>query len=356
MKVKLKPFFESSVDMLCIANYDGYFVDVNPAFVKLLGYTKEELFSKKISEFIFEVDKPGTQQVRDKMLKDAPIVNFQNRYVTKSGDIVWLSWSAVKVKEEELVYAIAKDITHEIQLKNERIQEFYKLKNINEDLFRINYTTSHDLRAPVSNMLSLFNLLDTDHIKDDATVQLLDYIKLSAQGVKDFLENYLDLIKTVGEKAENVKEVYFEKILLKVLKNVGSLLTSSNTTMKYDFSSCESVFFNDIYLESVFLNLITNSVKYTRPGIAPVINISTTINEGEKQLFFSDEGQGFDMEKNGHKIFMLNERFDNRQEGKGIGLYLVYNQLKSLGGSISVESRPNRGATFHIRFPNQFVS
>ena len=355
MKVKLKPFFESSVDMLCIADYDGYFVDVNPAFINLLGYTQEELFSKKINDFVFEKDKKDTQKVRDKMLKNAPLVNFQNRYVCKSGDIIWLSWSAVPVEKEKLVYAIAKDITHEVQLRNQRIQEFSKLKNINEDLFRINYTTSHDLRAPINNMLSLFNLLDYENVKDAATVELLDYIKLSAKRVKDSLENYLDLIQTVGRKSQDIKEVYFEKILLKVLKNIGSLLTSSNTKMKYDFSSCESVRFNEVYIESVFLNLITNSVKYTQPGIAPVINISTSNKEGQKQLIFSDEGQGFDMEKNGHKIFMLNERFDDQQEGKGIGLYLVHNQLKSLGGSISVESAPNEGATFYIEFPNQFL-
>ncbi|MBQ4914154.1 PAS domain S-box protein [Maribacter sp. MMG018] len=352
MKIKLKPFFESSVDMLCIADYAGYFVDINPAFVNLLGYTKEELFSKKINEFVFEKDKRDTQQVRDEMLKNTPIVNFQNRYVNKAGDIIWLSWSAVPVEEEKLVYAIAKDITHEVQLRNQRIQEFSKLKNVNEDLFRINYTTSHDLRAPINNMLSLFKMLDYDHVKDDATLQLLDYIKMSAQGVKDSLENYLDLIQTVGEKSHDLKEVYFEEVLSRVLKNIGSLLTSSNTKMEYDFSSCESTCFNDIYIESVFLNLITNSVKYARPGIAPVINISTSIEEGQKQLIFSDEGQGFDMEKNGHKIFMLNERFDNRQEGKGIGLYLVYNQLRSLGGSISVDSEPDKGATFCIQFPS----
>ncbi|WP_047246237.1 PAS domain-containing sensor histidine kinase [Maribacter thermophilus] len=352
MKAKFKPFFESSVDMLCIADYAGYFVDVNPAFVNLLGYTKEELLSKKINEFIFERDKKGTQQVRNEMLKNAPIINFQNRYVNKSGDIIWLSWSAVPVEEEKLVYAIAKDITHEVHLRNQRIHEFSKLKNINEDLFRVNYTTSHDLRAPINNMLSLFKLLDYGHINDEDTIELLDYIKKSAQGLKGSLETYLDLIQTVGKKSDDLKEVYFEKILSKVLKNIGSLMTSSQTRMEYDFSSCESIYFNEVFIESVFLNLITNSVKYARPGIAPVINITTSVKEGEKQLIFSDEGQGFDMEKNGHKIFMLNERFDDRQEGKGIGLYLVHNQLKSLGGSIAVESEPNKGATFYVRFPN----
>ena len=153
-------FFDSSVDMLCIANYDGYFVEVNPAFMNLLGFSREELMSKKINDFVFDHDKDSTQEIREGIHKNEKLINFQNRYVSKLGEIVWLSWSAVPVDTEKLVYAIARDITDEMNLKNERILELTKLKSVNEDLIRLNYTTSHDLRAPINNLISLFNVLD----------------------------------------------------------------------------------------------------------------------------------------------------------------------------------------------------
>lgn len=353
MEEKLVPFFESSIDMLCIANYEGYFVDVNPAFISLLGYTQEELFSKKINEFVFEEDRYVTQKVREGIQNNVPLINFQNRYVHKSGALVWLSWSAVPVIEEKLVYAIAKDVTHEIKLRNERIQELAKLKNSNEDLIRLNYTTSHDLRAPVNNLLSLFDLLDYDKIKDAETSELLTLMKVSAEVVKNSLENYVDLVRNIGSISDSVTEIYFENVLSKIMGTVGSLLTRSKTQVKSNFAGCKSVFFNEAYMESIFLNLITNSVKYGRPGIAPVIHICTALKEDHTELIFSDEGQGFNMEKDKERIFGLNERFNDVEEGKGVGLYLVQNQLKSLGGTIRVDSAPNKGATFRITFPNK---
>lgn len=349
--MKLKHFFESSVDMLCIANFDGYFVDVNPAFIKLLGYTKEELLSKKINDFVYKLDKETTQGIREGIHENKPLINFQNRYVHKSGDLVWLSWSAVPVEEEKLVYAIAKDVTHEMKLRDERLQEFTKLKSVNEDLIRLNYITSHDLRAPINNLISLFDLLNFDKIDDEDTTQVLRYMEISAKGAKESLESYLNLIDNAGKNSNNLSEVFFNNVLSKIKNNLGSILNGSKTQITSDFSICESVYFDNSFMESIFLNLITNSVKYTLPGISPKIEIRTQIIHNQKQLIFKDYGKGFDLEKNGKKIFGLKQRFDVTQEGKGVGLYLIQNQLNSLGGVISVESQPNKGATFSITFP-----
>lgn len=349
--MKLEHFFESSVDMLCIANYEGYFVDVNPAFLNLMGYTKEELRSRKINEFVFEEDKDATQKIRESIHGNEQLISFQNRYVNKSGNVVWLSWSAVPVEEDQLVYAIAKDITHEQQLRSDRIREMAKLKHINEDLVRLNYTTSHDLRSPVNNLLSLFEILDFSKIKDEDTIQLLRYMEISAKGIKESLERYLDLMTHAGTTADNLTEIFFEETLSTTTETLSSLLNSSKTQIISDFSLCKSVHFNKDYLQSIFLNLITNSIKYARPGISPVIKISSRIKYGHKELIYKDYGQGFDMEQNGDKIFGLHQRFNTAQEGKGVGLYLIHNQLTSLGGSITVDSTLNKGATFSITFP-----
>ncbi|TLP82122.1 sensor histidine kinase [Maribacter sp. ACAM166] len=349
--MSLKQFFESSVDMLCIANFDGYFVDVNPAFITLLGYTKEEILSRKINDFVYKHDKKSTQDIREGIYKNERLLNFKNRYVTKSGEIVWLSWSAVPVEDDNMVYAIAKDITQEMRLKDEHVAEFTKLKSVNEDLVRLNYTTSHDLRAPVNNLISLFDLLDFNTINDEDTTQILRYMEISAKGVKESLENYLDLIDNAGKNSNNLSEVFFNKILSKIENNLGSIVSGSNSQITSDFSKCESVYFDNAFMESILLNLITNSIKYNQPGISPKIEIQTQIKDGHKQLLYKDYGKGFDLEKNGDKIFGLNQRFDVSQEGKGVGLYLIQNQLNSLGGVISVESEPNKGATFCITFP-----
>ena len=349
--MKLKHFFESSVDMLCIANFKGFFVDVNPAFIKLLGYTKEELLSRKINDFVYKHDKESTQDVREGIHKNEKLINFQNRYVTKSGKVVWLSWSAVPVEEDEMVYAIAKDVTHEIRIRDERVKELTKLKSVNEDLVRLNYTTSHDLRAPINNLISLFDVLDYSVIKDEDTMQILRYMEVSAKGVKESLESYLNLIENASKGLHSLTEVFFDNILAKTRSTLSAIIKGSQSQIDFDFSNCESAYFDNAYMESIFLNLMTNSIKYTIPGSYPKMEIRTKIQDGKKVLLFKDYGQGFNMEKDGDKIFGLNQRFNDTQEGKGIGLYLIHDQINSLGGSISVESKPNKGATFSVVFP-----
>ncbi|WP_228479165.1 PAS domain-containing protein [Flavobacterium soyangense] len=105
-------FFELSPDLLCIAGFDGFFKKINPAVSKILGYTNEELFSKPINEFIYVDDQEITAKFREEITKNTPLLNFENRYLTKSGEIIWLSWTSMPIESEKLVYAIAKNITH----------------------------------------------------------------------------------------------------------------------------------------------------------------------------------------------------------------------------------------------------
>ena len=109
---KLELFFELSPDLLCIAGYDGFFKRINPAVSRLLGYTNAELFSRPINDFVYHEDQNTTSTVRGELTKANPLFNFENRYLTKSGDIVWLSWTSLPAESYKLIFSIAKNITH----------------------------------------------------------------------------------------------------------------------------------------------------------------------------------------------------------------------------------------------------
>ncbi|MEQ9580694.1 MAG: ATP-binding protein, partial [Arenibacter sp.] len=94
-------------------------------------------------------------------------------------------------------------------------------------------------------------------------------------------------------------------------------------------------------------------IKYAMPNEAPVISITSRIIEGSNQLIYTDNGLGFDMDNVGDKIFGLNQKFHHNGDSKGVGLYLVYNHITSLGGKISVESEINKGTTFTITFKSK---
>jgi PAS domain S-box-containing protein len=124
-KYNLEHFFELSPDWLCIAGFDGYFKKINPAVSKTLGYTEEELFSRPINSFVHPDDQGQTENNRDMIRKGQPLLNFDNRYMTNTGEIVWLTWTSMPIKSERVVFAIAKNITH-----RKRMEEYRRLARL----------------------------------------------------------------------------------------------------------------------------------------------------------------------------------------------------------------------------------
>jgi PAS domain S-box-containing protein len=346
----LELFFDLSPDLLCVAGYDGYFKKINPTVSKTLGYSNEELFSKPIDSFIHPDDRDITSKKRGNIVKDNALHNFENRYVTKSGEIVWLSWTSMPIKSEQVVFAIAKIVTHKKKVEEDRNTLLTDLTKINRDLKQLTYSTSHDLRLPVSNLLSVFNLLDTSKIQDEETLEFIDMLKSSTESLKETLNNYVDALSQKNVLNIYTEELHLNKSLDSAMYSLRSLIQNSKATISFGFSEFSTIKFNKAYLESIFLNLITNSIKYAKPDSPPVISIYTRYENGIKQLIFADEGQGFDMDKVRDKIFGLNQKFHSHSDSKGIGLYLVHNHIVSLGGRIVVESKLDEGAKFIISF------
>jgi len=126
----LEYFFELSPDLLCIAGFDGYFKKINPSVSITLGYTNEELFASPINSFIHPDDHAITALKRMELYKGQPILNFENRYLTKSGEIVLLSWTSMPIKRDELVFAIAKNVTFKKHLDEfDRISAILEMIN-----------------------------------------------------------------------------------------------------------------------------------------------------------------------------------------------------------------------------------
>ncbi|WP_432670721.1 PAS domain-containing sensor histidine kinase [Flavobacterium sp. SM2513] len=345
-----KYFFEVSPDLMCIAGFDGYFKKINPSVSKLLGYSEAELLSKPISEFIYKEDKNITATVRGELTKNSPLQNFENRYVTKKGEVVWLAWTSMPNSDDQLIYAIAKNITHKKVLEEERNSLLINFTRINKELKQLSYTNSHDLRSPVNNLISIFSLLDKSKIKDTETRQLFKMLETTSENLKDALNKNLDVLVHRDTSDIKIETINFNMSLEAVLLSINSLIDDSNAIIESDFSILEKVLFNRAYMDSLFLNLITNSIKYARPGVNPIITVTSRVTDGINQLVFADNCLGFDMEVVKDKIFGLHEKFHNHVDSRGIGLYLVQNHITSLGGHISVQSKVNEGTQFVISF------
>lgn len=349
-KFKIDPFFNLSLDLMCIAGFDGYFKRVNPSVSKILGFSEQELYSKPIIEFVHPKDRERTSKGRENIISSVPLLDFENRYITKEGNAVWLSWTSIPMPESELVYAIAKNVTHKKREERNRNLLLSKLTERNKDLKQINFSTSHDLRSPISNLQTIISMIDSSKIEDNETNEFLEIIEQVTLGLVKTLNNKIDLLSNNEKIGVLLEQLSLNEVLNEVMNSISALIRNSNAQFTIDFTSAETVFFNKDYLESIFLNLITNSIKYKKPSSNPTIRIVSRKLDGKTILSYSDKGIGFDMEKVKDRIFGLNQKFTDKTDSKGIGLYLVHNQITSLGGTISLESELNAGTTFTLSF------
>jgi PAS domain S-box-containing protein len=345
---KYERFFELSPDLFCIAGYDGYFKKINPAVAKTLGYSMEELYARPINDFVHPDDQDITARVRTELTKSKPLYFFENRYKTKTGDTVWLSWTSLPVDSDQLVFAIAKNITHKKRLERERNVLVANLTKANKDIVRVSHSTSHDLRSSVNNLVALFDLMDLSKIGDKETVELIEVLRYAGEKIKNTLNSRTDLLEQDTYSQIMVEETDLQECLDQVLSSVSILTETFHATINADFSAVPRIRFNDAYLKSVLLNLITNSIKYARPDRAPVISIRTASKGGWHKLIVSDNGLGLDVTRMDELSTL--DPLTQPSDKKGIGLYLDYSHVTAVGGKISVESKINEGTTFTMSF------
>ncbi|MBC7867487.1 MAG: PAS domain S-box protein [Gloeobacteraceae cyanobacterium ES-bin-316] len=129
-EIEFSQLFEITPDLVCVASKEGFFKKVNQSVIKKLGFTEVELFARPIASFIHPDDLERTSYTRKKLLEGEILLNFHNRYISKSGSVIWLEWTSVYFAESELVFAIAKDITSRKLQELEVAANYQKFKNL----------------------------------------------------------------------------------------------------------------------------------------------------------------------------------------------------------------------------------
>ena len=128
--------FSLSIDPICVVDFNGYFKDLNSAWTRILGWSKEELLSIPWFSFVHPDDAAATEVVGRKLTTGESVQDFRNRYVGKDGRICWLEWNAIPDVQEGLIYAVARDVTDQIKsqekikLNEERLQSLLKLSQM----------------------------------------------------------------------------------------------------------------------------------------------------------------------------------------------------------------------------------
>jgi PAS domain S-box-containing protein len=249
-------------------------------------------------------------------------------------------------------YGVLQDVTALQSAEKERDRITAELVKRNRALEQFTYVISHNLRAPVANIIALIEILDQSY-SDLEGIDLIDRMSRSVANL-DAVITDLNLILQVKQQQNSAREeIDFDNIISSIRLSIGNLIVQENVQFEIDFSCGSSIVAVRSYLYSIFYNLTLNSIKYRNPTLSPVIKITCSLKDGILIIKFQDNGKGIDLAKNGQQLFGLYKRFDSTIDGKGMGLFMVKSQVEDLGGTIEVESELFLGTTFIIRLPGQ---
>jgi PAS domain S-box-containing protein len=281
-------------------------------------------------------------------------VSYETSYDLDDGAPKWydVRWVGVaNEKQENMGFILAlKDITERKISELERDLMTADLVQRNNDLEKFAYIISHNLRAPVANIIGASNALNDMDLTVEDKEKLSRGIHVSIMKLDEVVNDLNQILQVKGATDEIKEVVRFSELVDDIKISIDNLIDKDNVEIRYDFSEINELYVLKPYLYSIFFNLISNSVKYRRQHVHSVIEIRSHLKEDKIELTFTDNGMGIDMDKNADQVFGLYKRFHSNIEGKGMGLFMVKTQVETLGGKIGIKSGENKGTEFKIEF------
>ncbi len=333
---------------------------VSPGCLNLSGYGVEELLAINLIDIVHPEDKELLRRSYRQSYSPGEVCTLEYRIICKDGTIKWVKDVAnINYNAADQIYDIEGYITDISEKRaNKELQKEYEglhaeLRQKYNDLMQFNYIVSHNLRSPIANIIGLTEILKFHYAEEASeTGELVNYISDSVNSIDSIIQD-LNLIlsarKPINEKLE---ELDLNDLIKSVKNNLKKQISESAAAIEISIQPGAARFKSiKSYIQSIFYNLISNSIKYAREGINPVISIAASKTESDLCIEFQDNGIGMDLDHIGDKLFGLYKKFNFDKEGKGLGLHMTKTQLESLGGKIEVKSAPGQGTTFRITLP-----
>ena len=350
---ELDQFFSVTLDLLCIANTDGYFLRLNPAWERILGYRREELIAGRFFDFVHPDDLAGTFEAVSRLATQREVIHLENRYRCKDGTYRWLEWTAAPAGE--LIYAAARDITERLTAETEVRQRREELAHVARisTMGELTASLAHEINQPLAAILSnaeaaqrflagaapdigevrqiLEDIVRDDKRADDVVRKIRALVRKEKPR-----EEILDLNKTIQELVGLIRGEF--------------LLQGLSFTMELG-PDLKMIRGDRIQLQQVILNLILNSAAAMRnsPRAQRKITVRTAMpDSGTVKASVTDFGTGID-EKNIERLF--EPFYTTKPEGLGMGLSISQRIITAHGGTLKASNNPQGGATFAFTLP-----
>ncbi|MGJ8733078.1 MAG: PAS domain-containing sensor histidine kinase [Cellulophaga sp.] len=346
-------FNNSSVGMALIG-LDGKWLKINKSLCSSLGYKQEELLELTFQDVTHPDDYLTDLNLLDELIA-GKIDNYQieKRYFHKKGHTVYVILSVTKVTKIDgsISHFISQvvDITSRIEAEN-KVKAVLKITaDQNESLTNFAHIVSHNLRSHSTNlsMLTGFLINETD---PEERANLINMLNESSDSLDETITHLNEVVSVKLNVLGKLEGVRLLETFDSVRKSIIALLNENDVILNIRIPKEYLVNAVPAYLESILLNLLTNSIKYSSPKRRLVVDIKAKRERDKIKLTFSDNGLGIDMKRHKDKIFGMYKTFHKHKKSKGIGLFITKSQIEAMNGKIEVESSVDIGTTFTLYF------
>ena len=355
-------FFELSRDMLAVANTEGYFIRVNSAWTKVLGYSQQEMLSRPYLDFVHPEDRSLTEKTASALSQGKPTIGFENRYRCKDGSYCWLEWSVTPFPQRNVLYAVAHDVTSRKQAQIEREKLLLEAETARDEAERANQlkddflaVLSHELRTPLNPILGWAQILKQKGLGSERAQSGLAAIERNARLQIQLVDDLLDVSRILrGKLALQPQSINLAEVVINAIETVRLAAEAKYIQIETDFQTqlC-SVNGDSGRLQQVVWNLLSNAVKFTPEGGLVTVHLRQVNNSIQLQII--DTGKGIDPEFLPYVFdrFRQADGTTTRQfGGLGLGLAIASKILEMHGSTIAVDSPgEGQGATFTITMP-----
>ncbi len=353
-EARFRALLENSLDAIVVVDADHNIVYTSESMARILGYDHDAFLVVNMLDLnIHDQDVSQMDEAYAKALSfpgapQSATVRMKHRL----GHFIWISGVITNMLDNKSVGGVVcnfREVTkqREIELQREKIAE--DLCKRNQHLEHYAYIVAHNLRAPIANLLGIANLLEMPGVSPSDKEEAKSHILGSARRLDDVVRDLNEILQAKAELNLHRESVGFREIVSEVVDSLKDAVEKSRTIIEVDFSQHVWMVTVRAYLYSIFYNLISNAIKYSKPGTVPWIRITSKKIDGRTCLTFEDNGLGFDLAMYGENVFGLYKRFHPQiAEGKGMGLFMVKTHVENLGGEISIESEVGKGSVFTI--------
>jgi two-component system, sensor histidine kinase and response regulator len=355
-------FFTLSLDLFCVATFEGYFLRLNPVWETVLGFSQEELRAAPFVEFVHPDDRDATMRELSKATTGEHVIDFQNRYRTRDGSYRWLQWFASPFIGQGLIYAAARDVTERKAAEDALRRNAQELEvarrraeaaTIAKGEFLANM--SHEIRTPMNAIIGMTDLT----LQTKLTMQQREYIQTareSAEALMTLINDILDVSKIEARRL-TLDRVPF--VVRDTIEDSVKLFAPRADEKGLELS-CRiapdvpaAVIGDPGRLRQIVLNLVSNAVKFTDAGEVGVeiVVAERTADQVMLRCTVRDTGIGIPESKR-WEIFGAFVQADatttRRYGGTGLGLTISSQLVEMMDGRLWLESEPGKGSRFHF--------